>query len=200
MLKQHEELYIPQDERTLRRAQRRVDELDRRVSGWAQSVIDILPRGLAILEDETYILGLYLAQQRRLNLEIDAQSAQETLRIRLGRVLPFLDSGDDDWEMVQAVHRMVATRLESDLERACQFFCRDHNIPYICDPAIDWRVAIRYMAQEVHRIARQINIKTDLATSPLRFELALTARDLAIEAGARRRDLLTIFAAQSESA
>jgi len=199
LLKQHEELYIPQDERTLRRAQRRVDELDRRVRGWAQSVIDILPRGLAILEDETYILGLYLAQQRRLNLEIDAQSAQETLRIRLGRVLPFLDSGDDDWEMVQAVHRMVATRLESDIERACQFFCRDRNIPPICDPAIDWRVAIRYMAQELHRIASQINVKTTQhSSSPLRFELALAARNMGIEVAAKRRDMLTIFSVSSD--
>src|SRR3972149_8025997 len=139
LLEQRQELYIPQDERTLRRVQRRVDELDRRVRGWAQSVIDVLPKGLAILEDETYILSLYLAQQRRLNLEMDAQNREETLRDRLGRVFPFLSGGEDDWEMVQAVHHLVASQLESDIERACAFFCRDRNIPPICDPSIAWR-------------------------------------------------------------
>ncbi|HEU4759432.1 MAG TPA: hypothetical protein VFT91_05550 [Dehalococcoidia bacterium] len=200
MLDQETDLYIPQDERALRRVQRRVDELHRRVRAWAQAVIDVLPRGLPLIPEELEVLAVYLAQQRRLNLELDAQNGEETLRSRLGRVLPFLSAGHDDWEMVQAVHRMVATRLESDLERACHSFCRDRDIPPLCDPAIDWRVSIRYLAQELHRIARQINVKTDFATSPSRFELALTARDLAVEAAARRRDLLTIFAAQSESA
>ena len=198
MLDQHQELYIPQDERALRRVQRKVDELDRRVRGWAQSVIDVLPKGLALQEDETYILSLYLAQQRRLNLELDAQQGEETLRTRLGRVLPFLGEGEDDWEMVRAVHRMVAARLESDLERACEFFCLDRHIPPICDPSIDWRVAIRFMAQELHRTARQINFKSGYSNSPLRFELALSARDLAIEVAARRRDMITIFAASRE--
>lgn len=198
MLDQHQELYIPQDERALRRVQRKVDELDQRVRGWAQSVIDVLPKGLALLEDETYILGLYLAQQRRLNLELDAQRGEETLRTRLVRVLPFLSDGEDDWEMVHAVHRMAAARLESDLERACEFFCLDRCIPPICDPSIDWRVAIRFMAQDLHRTARQINLKSGYSNSPLRFELALNARDLAIEVAARRRDMLTIFSASSE--
>ena len=199
MLDQHQELYIPQDERALRRVQRKVDELDRRVRGWAQSVVDVLPRGLALLEDETYILGLYLAQQRRLNLELDAQQqGDDTLRTRIGRVLPFLGDGEDDLDMVHAAHRMVAARLESDLERACEFFCLDRHIPPICDPSIDWRVAIRFMAQDLHRIARQINFKSGYSNSPLRFELALNARDLAIEVAARRRDMITIFAASSE--
>jgi hypothetical protein len=200
LLDQHQELYIPQDERSLRRVQRKVDELDRRVRAWAQSVIDVLPRGLALLDDETYILSLFLAQQRRLNLELDAQRGEETLRTRLGRVLPFLGDGDDDWVEVRSIHRMVATRLESDLDRACEFFCRDRNVPPICDPSIDWRVAIRYLAQDVHRIASKIDIKREFATSPQRFELALSARDLAIEVAARRRDMVTIFAASADSA
>ncbi len=200
MLDQQQQLYVPQDERALRRVQRKVDELDRRVRVWAQSVVDVLPKGSALLEDETYVLSLYLAQQRRLNLELDAQRGEDTLRTRLGRVLPFLGDAEDDWQMVRAVHRMVAARLDSDLERACEFFCLDRRIPPICDPSIDWRVAIRFMAQELHRIARQINLKSGYASSPLRFELALSARDLAIEVAARRRDMITIFAAGSESA
>lgn len=198
MLDQHEELYIPQDERSLRRVQRRVDELDRRVRSWAQLVIDVLPRGLSLLQEELYILSLYLAQQRRLNLQLDAQNGEDNLRTRLARVFPFLTDGEDDWEIVRAVHRMVSTRLEADLDRASSFFCRDRNIPAVCDPVIDWRVATRYMAQELHRLASQINIKTEYASSPLRFELALSARELANEVAARRRQLLTIFSASSE--
>ena len=198
MLDQHQDIYIPADERVLHRVQRRVDELDRRVRAWAQSVVDVLPRGMALLDDEIYILSLYLAQQRRLNLELDAQRGEETLRSRLGHVLPFLSDDQDDWEVVRAIHRMVAARLDSDLERACEFFCLDRHIPPICDPSIDWRVSIRFMAQEIHRIASQIKMKSEYSTSPLRFELALTARDLAIEAAARRRDMLTIFSATSD--
>jgi len=190
---------MPRDERVLRRLRRKVHELDRRVRSWAQCVMGLLPKGLTLLEDESYILSLYLAQQRRLNLELDAQGDDETFRTLLGRILPLLGSGKDDWETVQAVHRMVATRLESDIERACQFFCRDRNIPPVCDPTIDWRVAIRYMAQELHGIATRINIRSEYSASPQRFELALRARDLAMEVAARRRDMLTIFAASRES-
>ena len=200
MLNQEHGVYIPEDERTLRRVQRRVSELDRRVRGWAQSVIDVLPRGLPLIPEEVELLSFYLAQQRRLNLELDARNGDENFRTRIGRILPFLSDGEDDWEMIQAVHRMVATRLEADIERACHSFCRDRDMPPMCDPAIDWRVAIRYLAQEIHRIASRINIRTEYHTSPLRFELALSARDLATEAAARRRDLLTIFAASGESA
>jgi len=200
LLDQEPDLYIPQDERTLRRLQRRVSDLDRRVRAWAQSVIDILPRGLPLIPEEVDLLSLYLAQQRRLNLELDARNGGDNLRARVGRILPFLSDDEDDWELVQAVHRIVTTRLQSDIERACLSFCRDRDIPPMCEPAIDWRVAIRYLAQDIHRIASRINIRTEYHTSPLRFELALSARDLATEAAARRRDLLTIFAASGESA
>lgn len=198
MLDLRQELYIPQDERTLRRVQRRVDELERSVRRWAQSVIDVLPRGLSLIEEETYILSLYLAQQRRLNLELDAQHSEKTLWTRVSRVLPFLTDAEDDTEMPRAVHRVVAARLDSDIERTCEFFCRDRNIPPICDPSIDWRVALRYMAQALHRLVSQVNLKTEFSTSPQRFELALTARDLAIEVAARRREMLIIFSATSE--
>ena len=199
MLTQHEDLLVPHDERSLRHVQRRVDALDRRVRAWAQFVIDVLPRGISLIEEEIEVLGLFLAQQRRLNLELDAQKGDDTLRTRLGRVIPFLGADGEDAEVIRAIHRMVATRLESDIERASHFFCRDRNIPTVCDPVIDWRVAIRYMAQELHRLSSRINLRAEYATSPLRFELALSARDLAMEVGARRRDLLTIFAVAGEA-
>lgn len=192
MLRQLDDLYIPQDERTLHKLQRRAQELDQRVRAWADSVVHLLPKGVQMHEEELYILSLFLASQRRLNLEIDARSPEPTFRTRLGRVLPFIAPNEESTDIVRAVHRIVGTRLESDIERACGFFCRDHNVPPISDPAIDWRVAIRFMAQNVHSIACQIDIK-NFMNSPRRFELAVTARDLAGVVIAKRNSLLTSF-------
>ncbi len=193
MLSQHEDLYIPHDERTLRRVQRRVDELDKKVRAWADSLVEVLPKGLALLEEEYDLLTLYLALQRRRNLELDAQNGEVTFRSRLERLVPFLGEDDDEWEIADAAHRMVATRLESDIDRATDFFCRDHDLPGLVEPVIDWRVAIRYLAQRLHHITAKIDLKHELATSPLRFELALTARDLATAVGDKRRTMLTLF-------
>lgn len=193
MLSQHEELYIPHDERTLRRVQRKVDELDRKVRAWADSLVGVLPRGLALLEEEYDLLALFLAQQRRRNLELDTQNGEETLRSRLGRFIPFVAEDEDEWEIISAAHRMVSTRLESDIERATDFFCRDHGLPGLVEPVIDWRVAIRYLAQRLHHIASPIDLSHELATSPQRFELALTARDLATKVVDKRGVMLTLF-------
>ena len=193
MLNQHEDLYIPHDERTLRRVQRKLDELDKQVRAWADDLVAVLPKGLALLSDEYDLLALYLAQQRRRNLELDAENGEGTFRSRLGQFLPFLAEDEDEWEISNAAHRMVSTRLESDIDRATDFFCRDHNLPGLVEPVIDWRVAIRYMAQRLHHLACQINLKRELATSPLRFELALTARDLAADVVDKRSRMLTLF-------
>ena len=195
MLSQHEDLYIPHDERTLRRVQRKLDELDTQVRGWADYVVAVLPKGLALLTEEYDLLALYLAQQRRRNLELDAENGGETFRSRLERFLPFLAEDEEEWEITHAAHRMVSTRLESDIDRATDFFCRDHGLPGLVEPVIDWRVAIRYLAQRLHHIASQIDLRRGLATSPLRFELALTARDLAIDVADKRRRMLELFEA-----
>ncbi len=193
MLSQHEDLYIPHDERTLRRVQRKVDELDKQVRSWADLLVEVLPKGLAFLDAEYDLLALYLAQQRRRNLELDEQNGKETLRNRLARYVPFLADDEDEWEVVNAAHRMVSTRLEADIDRATDFFCRDNGLPGLVEPVIDWRVAIRYLAQRIHHIACQLDLKHDLATSPLRFELALTARDLAADVVDKRRVMFTLF-------
>jgi hypothetical protein len=195
LLSQHEDLYIPHDERTLRRVQRKLDELDNQVRAWADCLVAVLPKGLPLLTDEYELLSLYLAQQRRRNLELDAENGEETLRSRLGRFLPLLAEAQDEWEITHAAHRMVSTRLESDIDRATDFFCRDHSLPGLVEPVIDWRVAIRYLAQRLHHIASQIDLKRGLATSPLRFELALTARDLAVDVVDKRRTMLALFEA-----
>ncbi len=193
MLRQFEDLYIPQDERTLRRIQTKSEEIDRCARNWAQAVVNVLPRGLSLHEDEVYILTLFLSQQRRLNAEMDAQDPPATLRSRLGRVFPLLGAETvEDPEILRAMHRTVSTRLESDIDRACGFFCRDQGVPPISDPAIDWRVAIRFMAQSLHSLACQIDMKR-FHNSPRRFELAGLARDLAASVVEKRHALLAAF-------
>lgn len=194
MLRQIEDLYIPRDERDLRKLQRRIETLDARVRDWADTVVSVLPRGLSLLEDESYLLSLFLAQQRRLNIEIDEQTAEADFRQRIGRVIPFFLEASDDPNLVKAAHRVVAQRLESDIDRAVGFFCRDRNIPPISDPTIDWRVSIRYMAQGIHRLACQVDMKKNYATSPRRFEISLLARDLGSAVVDKRRDMVAAFA------
>jgi len=193
LLSQHEDLYIPHDERTLRRVQRKVDEVDKQVRAWSDYLVEVLPKGLALLDAELDLLALYLAQQRRRNLELDEQNGKETLRTRLAKYVPFLGEDADEWEIVNAAHRMVSTRLDADIDRATDFFCRDHGLPGLVEPVIDWRVAIRYLAQRIHHIACQLDLKHELATSPLRFELALTARDLAGDVVDKRRVMFALF-------
>jgi hypothetical protein len=191
LLRQLDELYVPRDERTLRHLQRRTEDLDRRVRRWAQDVLDILPKGTALIDDEVYILGLFLAQQRRLNLEIDAENPEDTWHGRISRYLPFMMDPETEWETTRAAHRTVAARLESDIDRACQFFCRDRNLAHMSDQAIDWRVSIRYLAQELQRLTANLEIRRDYYASPQRFEIALVTRDLAADIVERRRVLVT---------
>ncbi len=193
MISRHEDLIIPHDERTLRRVQRKVDELDKQVRAWADSLVAVLPRGLPLTEDEYDILALFLAQQRRRNLELDQRSGEETMRSRLAQLIPFLAEDENALEINTAAHRMVSTRLEADIDRATDSFCREHDLPGLVEPVIDWRVAIRYLAQRLHHIASRIDLKRELATSPLRFELALTARDLAADAVDKRQTMLSLF-------
>jgi len=187
------DLYIPRDERALRSVQRRVQAVDEVVREWSHTVMSVLPRSLPLIENEGAITTLFLAQQRRLNLELDARNPETTLRTRLGKVIPFLDEGAPDLELIRGVHRIVSARLESDIDRACAEFCESRQLPPISDPVIDWRVAMRFMAQGVHRIACQIDLKKDYTASSKRFELALFAREAAADVIMRRRDMLSAF-------
>ena len=137
--------------------------------------------------------ALFLAQQRRLNLELDARNPEETLRTRLGKVVPFLGEAAPDVDLIRGVHRIVSARLESDIDRACADYCESRQMPPVSDPVIDWRVAMRFMAQGVHRIATQIDLRKDYATSSKRFELALFAREAAADVVQRRRAMLDAF-------
>jgi hypothetical protein len=67
---------------------------------------------------------------------------------------------------------------------------RHEGIDPMCEAAIDWRVAIRYLAQDVHRLASKIDVRKEYNTSPHRFEIALRARDLASDIVIRREIML----------
>jgi hypothetical protein len=190
---QLEDIYIPRDERALRSVQRRVEGLDHVVREWSSTVMDVLPKGIPLTEDERTITGLFLAQQRRLNMELDARNPSVTLRTRLGKVVPFIGEGAPDLDLIRAVHRTVSSRLESDIDRACERFCDAKDLPSLSEPVIDWRVAMRFMAQGLHRVACQIDLKKEYTTSSKRFELALFAREAATDVVQRRRGMLAAF-------
>jgi len=163
------------------------------VREWAGVVIEVLPRSLPLVDEELKITHLFLAQQHRLNVELDARSPQVTLRTRIGRLLPIPVSGSPDLDVIRAVHRIVSTRLESDIDRACAAYCEGQGVPPVSDPAIDWRVAMRFMAQGLHRIASQIDMRREYATSAKRFDLALFAREASADVIQRRRTLFAAF-------
>lgn len=190
MLRELGDLYIPANERQLRSVQRRGDDMDKQVRNWAQAVIELLPRGLPLNPDETYVLCLYLAQQRRLNLQMDAQRPDSGLISTARSFIPGL-GGNVNPEVLGAAHRLVAARLDSDIDRACKFFCEDNGIRPDCDEAIDWRVAIRFMAQSVYSRVQGSDLKR-VALSPSRFELALVARDLASDIADRRQAMFAL--------
>jgi hypothetical protein len=99
-------------------------------------------------------------------------------------------SPEDELETTLAAHRVVSARIESDIDRAFQAFCLERGIDVVCEPAINWRVAIRYLAQEVHRLACQVDLRRDYYNSPHRFEIALRTRDLTADIIGRREEML----------
>ncbi|MBI1885654.1 MAG: hypothetical protein HYS09_04995 [Chloroflexi bacterium] len=182
----------------LRYVLRRVDQLESRVRSWARQIVGLLPQGLPLADQERDLLTLFLAQQRRLNLELDHRNGNGDggLRHTLARVLTFLGNGHGPYngDTDRLAHHLVACRLEDDIERAAATFCQDRNIPEVCDPVIDWRVSVRYMAQQLHRIACRINLKHDRRlTSPLRYELHVVARELSAEVIEKRDRLRPSF-------
>jgi len=190
-----DDLHIPANERQLRRIQRKGDELDRSIRSWAASVIDLLPRGLPINADETLLLSLFLAQQRRLNQQMDQATPDTSFLATVRRSLLF-EAPEVDPDTQRAVHRIVATRLESDLDRTCTFFCQDNGLQPDAEPAVDWRVSIRFMAQSIYSRVANIDPKK-MTTSPRRFELAIIARDLASEVADKRYRMFQLLAAHS---
>jgi hypothetical protein len=172
-----DELYIPTSDRQLRSVQKKGEELDKQVRNWAQAVLAVLPRGLPMIDDERYIFSLFLAQQRRLNHQMDAFVPDTSFLGAARSLFPFL-GGRQDPDSFIAAHRIVANHLDSDIDRACRFFCEDNDVDPDSEGAIDWRVSLRFMAQSVYSRIANIEPKR-IAVSPRRFELAVVARDLA---------------------
>lgn len=184
-------LFVPANERQLRRVQRRSEELDRQVRSWAEAVIQVLPRGLPINSHEVYLLSLFLAQQRRLNVQMDSSEPDTSFATMIRNALSFSGPRSADSGIEQTVHRVVAGRLGSEIDRAVSFFCRDHGVATEAESALDWRVAIRFMAQSIFSRLAGVTPKK-MAASPRRFEMALVARDLAGEIQSRRQAMMSI--------
>lgn len=195
VLRELDDLYIPTNERQLRRIQRKGDELDRAMRNWAQSVVEMLPRRLPMNNDETLLLSLFLAQQRRLNMQMDDGQQDTSLFATVKRSLLF-DVSNNDPESQRAIHRIVATRLDSDIDHTCTFFCSDNGLQPDADPAIDWRVSIRFMAQSIYTRVAALDPKK-MATSPRRFELAIVARDMASEVADKRYRMFQLLGART---
>jgi hypothetical protein len=193
LLRELDDLYIPANERQLRTIQRKSDELDKLVRAWAQSVIEVLPRGLPINDDEKYLFCLFLAQQRRVNLQMDAFQPDNSL-LGTARQLFMFSGARPDPDAFAAVHRIVATRLDCDIDRASRFFCVDNGIDPECEAAIDWRVGIRFMAQSVYSRLSNVEPKK-LVASPRRFELAAISRDLSSDITEKRQAMLSTSSA-----
>ncbi len=189
MLRELDDLYVPANERQLRTIQRKGEELDKLVRAWAQSVIGVLPRGLPINDDEKYLFCLFLAQQRRVNLQMDSYQPDNSL-LGTARQFFMFAGGHPDPEAFAAVHRIVAMRLDSDIDRASRFFCEDNGIDPECEAAIDWRVGIRFMAQSVYSRLSNVEPKK-LVASPRRFELAAISRDLSSDITEKRQAMLS---------
>jgi hypothetical protein len=195
LLRELDDLYIPANERQLRNVQRKGDELEKQVRTWAQCVIGVLPRGLPLNDDERYLFSLFLAQQRRLNLQMDAYQPDNSFLGTAKQIFPFA-VGRPDPEAFAAVHRIVATRLDSDIDRACRFFCEDNRVDPEGERSIDWRVGIRFMAQSVYSRLANAELKK-LAASPRRFELAAIARDLSSDITEKRQVMLSTAPARA---
>ncbi len=181
-------LYVPENEQQLRRVQRQGEELDKQVRAWAESAIRILPRGLPINAHEVYVLSLFLAQQRRLNVQMDSREPDYSVVGGIKHALSFVLPQEDPAVNATA-HHVLAQRLDSEIERACAIYCRDYGVDPKAEPALDWRVAIRFMAQSIYSRLAEIEPRK-MATSPHRFELSLVARDLATEVETRRHEMM----------
>ncbi|MEO8458577.1 MAG: hypothetical protein ABI559_12295 [Chloroflexota bacterium] len=180
------DLYVPTGDRQLRHVQRKGEELDKQVRIWAQTVLSVLPRGLPLDDDEKYLYCLFSAAQRRLNLQLDAFLPDNSLLATAKSLLP---GSHQDPESFAAIHRIVALRLDSDIERGIRFYCEDNGVDPESERAIDWRVAIRFMAQSIYSRGSNLDVKR-LPMSPRRFELAVVARDLASDVTEKRAAML----------
>jgi hypothetical protein len=183
-------LFVPANERQLRQVQRRAEELDKQVRSWAEAVIRTLPRGLPINSHEVYLLSLFLAQQRRLNVQMDGREPDDSFVGWIKSIVGFLAPRENP-EIELTVHRVVAARLDSEIDRAVSYYCREHGVTPDREESLDWRVAIRFMAQSIFSRLAEIEPQK-MAQSPRRFEMALVARDLAADVQAKRQAMSSI--------
>jgi|GEM_PF-4108965 len=177
---------VPWDEARVRCAQRAADRLQDQVMTWAFGVVTILPKGLPLAEEEAELLQLFLAQQRRINLELDSHNGHPKLLKSIARALPFIQRKHDK-QIKRAAQRLASSYLDHAIEDTAERFCGLRHLLPTESIALDWRVSLRYMAQQVHRVASEINLKQEpYFVSHRKVELALIAHELAAEVVERR--------------
>ena len=181
---------LPMDEQTVRHIQRQAGLIHHKVTDWASRVLALFPSHLPLSPIEAEILKLYLAQQRRLNLELDGQSGHHSFRTRVAGVLPFPTTTNNP-EIAHASHQLACSYLQHQVEDTTDRFCGRQGVSPASQAVIDWRGTIRYLAQRLHHIAHRMNLNNSgHLGSPLKFELALLAHQGAADVAHKRRFLL----------
>ncbi len=88
-------------------------------------------------------------------------------------------------------HRLVASYIEQAIEDTADRFCGQHGLSPASARVLDWRVALRYMAQQLHRVASRINLRQQhFLVSRLQMDLEAIAPPLAAEVAFKRARLL----------
>jgi hypothetical protein len=136
---------------------------------------------------ETELLKLFLAQQRRLSLELDGHPS---FLARMVSCWPFRHR-EDRGVTASVAHRLAASYIEQAIEDAMDRFCGQYGLSPVSAIALDWRVALRYMAQQLHRTTSLMNSRHQhYLSAPSQRQLAGTVLPLAAEVAFRRARLL----------
>ncbi len=143
------------DERLLREVLQRTDRMERDVQAWSGAATDLLTADLPLKARERELIRLYIAEQRRRNLELDEASSDRNppgLLYRLVRIFPLLRTAVD-CTTSRLAHHLLSCHIEDDIERAVFNFSRECQLHELSDEVIDWRVSVRYLAQRLHAFA-----------------------------------------------
>ena len=178
-----------EDERLLHSVLRRSGRLEQEVSRWATALMAKLPGGLPLTDTELSLLRLYLMEQRRRNLELDLDRPQAGFASVLTSIFPFLETANH-YEADRLAHHLTACRIEDDIAGAADRISRQHDLSEMSEAVVDWRVAVRYLAQQLYAIVALPNsgrrLDPDLTRSQ---EFAIISRELSKEIVARRSQL-----------
>lgn len=180
------DIYLPSKERDIKRLRQTSERINIECRSWAKMVTDLLPEELGLHIDEKYLLSLFLAEQHRLNIQLDIKRGDQH---GIRRLLPIFGAKDKP-QILDAAHTMVRVRFESEIERTYNTGCCHNQINPNSEVAIDWRAAIRLMAQNLEGVAWRAKSPDKIQEdSQLRFEFKQIARERASGITAKRLGL-----------